>query len=389
MTDLLWPGAQRAGGTFSDTAFLAAMVRVEEAWLTVLGSPLPLEELVGEDDLAALALGAEDSGNPVVGLAALLRERSGEHRLHRGLTSQDVVDSALMVLLRDTVDRVQRQVLQQVAALEALAQEHRRTLMAGRTLTQHAVPTTFGLKAAGWLTAVLDAWDDLAALSFPVQLGGAAGTMAAAVEAGIDPVAARLRLATTLGLAPTGPWHTTRRPVTRVGDALVACTDGWGRIANDVLTLSRPEIGELSEAVGGGSSTMPHKQNPVLAVLLRRASLTTPQLAATLHTAAADQADERAAGAWHAEWSTLQTLARRVLVAATQATDLIGSLRVDPKRMRATAEAAADDLRAEQRSLAAPGHHEPLGDYLGAADVFIDEVRDRARLVLAASGRTP
>ena len=103
--------------------------------------------------------------------------------------------------------------------------------------------------------------------------------------------------------------------MTRIGDALVACTDAWARIANDVLVLGRPEIGELAEGSGGGSSTMPHKANPVLAVLVRRTALTTPQLAATLHLAAADQVDERAAGGWHAEWDTLRLLLRRTVVA--------------------------------------------------------------------------
>lgn len=117
------------------------------------------------------------------------------------------------------------------------------------------------------------------------------------------------------------------RPITRAGNALVTCTDAWGRIANDVLTLSRPGVSEISESAGGGSSTMPHKQNPVLSVLLRGTCLTTPQLGATLHAASADQTDERAVGGWHAEWPTLQVLSRRVLAAAGQATDLVGGLR--------------------------------------------------------------
>lgn len=384
MEDIFWPGAERAGDAFTGTAYLAALVRVEEAWLGVLGRTADLAGLVGPDDLAALAAGAEESGNPVVGLVGLLRERSGEELLHRGLTSQDVVDSALVLLLRDVVEQVRGHLDRQLGALDALAHAHRRTLMAGRTLTQHAVPTTFGLKAAAWLTGLLDAYDDLDALSFPVQLGGAAGTMAAAVELGIDPVAARADLASSLGLSPAGPWHTSRRPVTRAGDALVACTDAWGHLANDVLALSRPELGELSEAAGGGSSTMPQKQNPVLALLVRRASLTTPQLAATLHATAADQVDERAAGGWHAEWATLQQLSRRTLVAAGQATDLVAGLRVHTDRMRATAEAHAADLHAEQRSMAVLSGHEPVGDYLGAADVLVDEVRARVARVLAA-----
>jgi 3-carboxy-cis,cis-muconate cycloisomerase len=155
-----------------------------------------------------------------------------------------------------------------------------------------------------------------------VQAGGPVGTS----REGAD-------LARRLGLDDARPWHTQRRPVTRVADALVAATDACGRIARDVLTLTRAEIGELSEARGGGSSSMPHKANPVLSVLVRRAALTTPQLAATLHLAAADQVDERADGAWHAEWDTLRLLARRSVVAVSQTAELLDGLRVHPDRM--------------------------------------------------------
>jgi 3-carboxy-cis,cis-muconate cycloisomerase len=265
--------------------------------------------------------------------------------------------------------------------------------MVARTLTQHAVPTTFGLKAALWLTGVLDAYDDLAALVFPVQLGGAAGTMAATVElAGHlpDPVRTAtdlsLELATALDLTPSTPWHTVRTSVTRIGDAAVRVTDACGRIAGDVLTLARPEIGELSEGVGGGSSTMPHKANPVLSVLVRRAALSTPQLAATLHLSAADAADERAAGGWHAEWSTLRTLLRRTVVAAAQTTDLVAGLEVHEERMAATLAADAD-VRAEQASMSELTGREPGTDYLGAGTTFLEAPLARAAGVLAEEAR--
>ena len=172
-----------------------------------------------------------------------------------------------------------------------------------------------------WRAGLAEATADLEALVFPVQVGGPVGTSR---EGAAD-------LAGRLGLADAPPWHTQRRPVTRAGDALVAATDACGRIARDVLVLGRPEIGELSEAVGGGSSSMPHKANPVLSVLVRRAALTTPQLAATLHLAAADQVDERADGAWHAEWDTLRLLARRTAVAASQTAELLEGLRGAPR----------------------------------------------------------
>jgi 3-carboxy-cis,cis-muconate cycloisomerase len=184
--------------------------------------------------------------------------------LHRGLTSQDVLDTALMICLRDVVDRLDDELRVQVEGLRGLLSEHRSTPMVGRTLTQHAVPITFGLKGANWLIGLLDAAEALEGVRprLPVQLGGAAGTLAASTEL------ARLRrlpepaqvswqlvesVANALGLAPSVPWHTSRWVVTAAGDALVGCTDAYGRIAADVATLARPEIGELAEAAPAGA----------------------------------------------------------------------------------------------------------------------------------------
>jgi 3-carboxy-cis,cis-muconate cycloisomerase len=380
MNDLLWPGDARGGDHLTDASFLRAMVAVEEAWLGVLGvehGPLP--------DLDPTTIHSEGAGNPVPALIAILRERldgDAARWLHRGLTSQDVVDSAVMMMLRDAVSAVRRELRAQIGGLGDLAERHRSTPMVARTLTQHAVPTTFGLKVSGWLTGVLDAEDGLASLAFPVQLGGAAGSLAAIVELGLDPATARDHVADALDLAPALPWHTSRAPVPRIGDASVGCTDAWGRIANDVLTLSRPEIGELAEGEGGGSSTMPHKRNPTLSILVRRAALAAPQLAATLHLAAADSVDERAAGAWHAEWATVAILVRRTVIAASQTTDLITGLRVNADRMAATLGAA--DVGSEQRSMAELAGREPRGDYRGASDEIIDATLERARRSLKA-----
>jgi 3-carboxy-cis,cis-muconate cycloisomerase len=391
--DLYWPGDDRAGDRFSSPQLLTALLRVEEAWLDVLvelgvapaAVRAPLEIPLGR--LPELAVAAEESGNPVTAMLRMLRADLDTppqtvRWLHRGLTSQDVVDTAVMWLLGTAARDVRLALEQQVVILADLAEVHRDTAMVARTLTQHAVPTTFGLKVAGWLSGVLDAYDDLAILLFPVQLGGAAGTMAAAIELGLDPTEARAALASRLGLADVPAWHTTRSAVTRAGDALTRCTDAWGRIANDVLVLSRPEIGELSEGVGGGSSTMPHKANPVLSTLVRRAALTTPQLAATLHLAAAEQVDERADGAWHAEWAPLRDLTRRTLVAGSQTTDLLAGLVVHPDRMAATLEGSRHDLHAEQRSMAQVTGRESRGDYFGEAGALVDGVLDRAATFL-------
>ncbi|SFC18863.1 3-carboxy-cis,cis-muconate cycloisomerase [Nocardioides terrae] len=395
MSDLLWPGDERAGSLFSDAALLDAMVRAEQAWLDALAvagiapSSTSLDGVVGVDDLEELAAGAETGGNPVIGLVRLLRERTGSSWVHRGLTSQDVLDTALVLCLRDALDQVLADVERQARALAGLVRAHRGTVMAGRTLTQHAVPITFGLKASTWLLGLVDSAVALRGVrdDLPGQAGGAAGTMAATVELAQrlpDPVAAATGVLRTyvssLGLQGGAPWHTRRTPITGAGDALVTVADTWGRLGGDVALLSRPEIGELREALGGGSSTMPGKANPVLSVLLRRHALAAPGLAATLHVAASSYVDERPDGGWHAEWDTLRTLARRSVVAASQAADLLEGLVVDAERMAARAAEADQTLRAEQRSMtASDGGGEP--PYLGATDLIIDNTLERAARV--------
>lgn len=376
----------------SDEAVLRALVEVEQAWLSVLqeigAAPgdvaTDLTGVVTAADLDELAVQAEAGGNPVIPMVALLRERLPDPAamwLHRGLTSQDVLDTALLLCARDAVQAVREQVTRQVDRLTELCADHRDAPMVARPLTQHAVPATFGAKAATWLRGVLDADDDLAALRFPVQVGGAAGTLAALVElAGAE--RARLAgpaLAHELGLEAAPPWHTTRTAVTRVADAAVRGTDAWGRIANDVLLLGRPEVGEVAESSGGGSSTMPQKANPVRAVLVRRAALAAPSLAATLHLASADQADERASGAWHMEWDTLATLLRRTVAAAAHTTDMLAALEVFPDRMAARLDEVGEQVRAEQRTMASLAGREPEKAYDGLAAELVEEMLERAR----------
>ena len=181
-----------------------------------------------------------------------------------------------------------------------------------------------------------------------------------------------------------------RTPFTRWADALVTATDTWGHVANDVLLLTRPELAELAEPAvegRGGSSTMPQKANPVLSVLVRRAALSAPGLAAQLHLAAAGAVDERPDGAWHTEWATVRTLLRQTLVAASQTTELLAGLKVHSDRMAATLAAARDAVRAEQRSMADLAGTTATGDYLGAADAFLEAPLARAAGVLAEETR--
>ncbi|GAA2656953.1 lyase family protein [Paractinoplanes durhamensis] len=393
MTDgLLWPGDDRAGELFTDAAVVAAMVRVEAAWLAALhehdlaSSADDLQGLVGPADLPQLARDAEGGGNPVIPLLKLLRARLDDRNpaaakaLHTGLTSQDVLDTAIVLQLREAAETIKADISRQIVSLSGLADRHRGTRMAGRTLTQHAIPVTFGLKAATWLHAVLDALDILlAGADLPAQIGGAAGTLPAPTALAGSPERALDLVTVTaakLSLPARPPWHTARAPLTRLADAFVTCTDAWGRIANDILLGSRPEIGELAEPTAegrGGSSAMPQKQNPVLSVLIRRAALAGPPLAATLHLAAAEAIDERPDGSWHAEWSTLRTLARRTVVAGSQAAELFDGLQVDAERMAATLAAARPGIDAERRKMGDDG------PYLGATDRLIDAALDRAQ----------
>jgi 3-carboxy-cis,cis-muconate cycloisomerase len=203
--------------------------------------------------------------------------------------------------------------------------------------------------------------------------------------AGVDVLDLARDTAARLSLTWRPPWHTDRAPVTLVADALVRTTDACGRIAADVLVLSRPEIAEIREpsAAGrGGSSTMPQKVNPVLSVMIRRAALSTPGLAAQLHLCAALSVDERADGAWHAEWEPLGRLGRHALTAADQTAELVHGLQVDAERMTSRADDHADTLLAEQRSLAGAIGRERGPDlaphqYLGATDAIIDAILQR------------
>ncbi|MBE7162726.1 MAG: 3-carboxy-cis,cis-muconate cycloisomerase [Williamsia herbipolensis] len=400
MTGLLWPGDHRAGDAFSDASVVAAAVRVESVWLSALGeigvAPRFADGIVDEagaalaDDaeIAALAAAGENAGNPIVPLLSRLRDLLADRDpdaarwLHAGLTSQDVLDTALMIVTRDTVRAIRAELDGVITALAGHLDRHRSTPMIGRTLTQPAVEITAGVKIAAWCDGVLDADDDLTALRFPASLSGAAGSRSGTVALG---VAAPRDLADTvaagLGLATTHPWHTTRAPITRAADALQGCTAALGRIATDVITGSRPEIGEFTEptAAGrGGSSAMPQKVNPVLSVLIRRTALTAPALAALIHTAAADAGDERPPGAWHVEWEPLQSMARHTLAAARQAAELTAGLQIHADAMAGRVARHRDDIDAEHRTLGRLVGRDDI-DARGDADAIVDATLTRIR----------
>ena len=381
-----------------DTAVLGALVAAEvaltRAWADVGIAPRVVADDVstalgwqGPGEVCALhdapveqlAADAVAGGNPVISLVGVLRERvSGDSRVwvHRGATSQDVLDSALMLLAHRSASLTVSQLRTAAASLETFAAEHRDAVAAARTLTQHAVPTTIGLRAAGWLRGVRRATEHLerATAALPAQLAGAGGTLASFVQVGGIDAARALpaAFAAQLGLAsPDGPWHTQRWPVTELGDALTQALDALGVIAADVATLSRTEIGELAERSGGGSSAMPQKRNPAQSVLIRSAALRAPGLAATLHTASALAVDERPDGAWHAEWPTLREVLKLAQGASAHAALLVGGLRVDPEAVSRNLAFTRGLIVSERLAIV-------LGPVLGA---------ERVRRIVAHAGR--
>ncbi|WP_292810115.1 lyase family protein [Microbacterium sp. HA-8] len=365
---LLSPVTAGLDGPVTDAAVVSALVRAEIALVRAYArlGVAPGEAADAADaladieiDAARLAADAVAGGNPVIPLVGLLRAQSPapvRPWVHRGATSQDIVDTALMCVARDAVQTALIALARASAALRLLARTERTTVAAARTLTQHAVPTTVGARAATWARGIDRAASRLEAArqALPAQLAGAGGTLAAFVEiAGAEGAASLPALfAADLGLAaPDGSWHTRRWPVTELGDALVQAVDAAGKFATDVATLSRTEIGEVSQASGGGSSAMPQKQNPVEAVLIRSAALRAPQLGATLHLASALAVDERPDGAWHAEWPTLRELLRLALGASAHAASLAEGLHVDRDAVARNLASTRGLIMAERLSL--------------------------------------
>ncbi|WP_055585145.1 3-carboxy-cis,cis-muconate cycloisomerase [Peterkaempfera griseoplana] len=357
----------------------AALVRTQAALGTV---PKPAADSISAAaraerlDLRTLALASRETANPVVGLVqAFTREvaaddPSAAEYVHRGSTSQDILDTGAMLVCARAVRIIRADLSRAAAALQELAARHRDTPMAGRTLALQAVPTTFGLKAAGWRQLLLDAdvrLDRVADGGLPVSLGGAAGTLAGYLEyARIDGPAGEFdeagyvrRLvsgfAAGTGLAvPALPWHSLRTPIADLAAALAFTAAALGKLAVDVQTLSRTEIAEVSEpsAAGrGASSAMPHKRNPVLATLIRSAALQVPCLATGL-TQCLLAEDERSAGGWHAEWQLLREVLRLTGGAAHTAVELAEGLAVHPQRMRANLDLTAGQIVSERLSAA-------------------------------------
>ncbi len=343
-------GATAVSTATDSRAWLGALCEVETALaracaraglietVTALEIAAVADEL-GRGDPAELGRDAVAGGNPVIALVARLRRavaaRAGDDAaaaVHLGATSQDIIDTAMMLVAQRATGVITAGLGACADAAATMAGEHRDTPMAGRTLLQQGVATSFGALAAVWGAGLDRAGARLADVraTLPVQLGGAAGTLAPLYPHG---PAVRAALADELGLAdPHAVWHTERTRIAELAGALGGASVAIGKVAGDLVLLAQTEIGEVREAAPGGSSAMAHKQNPVAAVTARAGAARAPGLVATLLTAGAHEL-QRAAGPWHAEWPTLTELLTAVGGATSRLGDALRGLQIDPSAM--------------------------------------------------------
>lgn len=377
----LFGGVLAAGAVreaVADPAWLQAMLDVEAALARACDAPADAAgEISGacraeRFDIAELGAAAAGAGNPVIPLVRALRAAvspAAAAYVHKGATSQDILDSAAMLVAHRALGPLLDDLAGAAEAAARLAEAHRDTPVAARTLLQQALPTTFGLVAAGWLTALDQAIDRLAEVRshrLAAQLGGAAGTLAALTPSTVG------RLARELGLAePLLPWHTDRTRVADLAGALGTAAGAVGKVARDTVLYTQTEVGEVSEGRPGGSSAMPHKRNPVAAVSASACAAQAPGLVATLLGAMA-QEHQRAAGGWHAEWRPLRTLLVSTGSAAYWLRECLTNLDIHADRMRANLSLTGDALMAERVAAA-------LAPSLG-----VDAAHDKVRAALAA-----
>jgi 3-carboxy-cis,cis-muconate cycloisomerase len=314
-----------------------------------------------EFDLTALAEAATRSGNLAIPLVKALTARVAKsdaeaaRYVHWGATSQDVIDTAAMLTLRGAIEVLLIDLDRAVAGFAKLARQHRDTAVVARTWLQHALPMPFGLKLAEYAAALSRSRRRVRRLreeTLALQFGGAAGTLAALGDKGFV-VAERLAQELQLPL-PEAPWHTHRDRIAEAASVLAILTGSCGKIARDVSLMMQTDVAEAFEPAGegrGGSSTMPHKRNPVAAPTALAAATMAPNLAATIF-AAQVQDHERSAGPWHAEWPTLPTLLLVTSGALAAIVDIAEGLEVDVARMRSNLDATHGLIMAEAVTMA-------------------------------------
>jgi len=436
---------------FSDRAAIARLLKVEaalaeaEAAAGVIprGAAGPIAAACNPDRYNVDELGnaAPASGNVAIPLVKALtaevarRDKEAARFVHWGATSQDIIDSANVIAIRDGAALIARDLDRAIKAFVALARRHRKKPMAGRTWLQQALPITFGLKAARYasmLARVRAQLDDAANAAAVLQFGGASGTLA---SLGAKGPAVSKRLATALDLAlPDLPWHSERDRIATVASALGIVIGASGKIARDLSLMMQTEVAEAFEPAApgkGGSSTMPHKRNPVACAQILTAATLAPGLVASTLSGMV-QEHERALGGWQAEWFALPQLFLLASGAVAQLAESAKGLEVDTERMRANLEftnglvmaeavqmalgeklgrmEAHDLLESASKKAVAEGRHlrevvgespqiaEALGEkkldalfdplaYLGSADEFIDRALKSAEQTLAKSAK--
>ncbi|GGK90388.1 lyase family protein [Nocardia jinanensis] len=376
-------GAAELGAVLSDRAWIAALIEVEcalaraQATVGVLDRPsADAIDATGRDlatrlDPRRLGAAAVAGGNPVIPLVGELREACAAAgvpaaAVHKGATSQDILDNALLLLAQRAGAVAIEELRTGANAAADLARTHRDTPMAARTLGQQALPTTFGTLAAGWCVGLDRAAGGVTAAlaDLPVQFGGAAGTLAALYPHG--PAVADA-LAAELGLALQRiPWHTDRTPIAELATALGTAAGAVAKIAADIVVLSATEIGEVSEGTPGGSSAMPHKRNPIAAITARAAARRVPGLVADA-LGAMDHELQRAAGAWHAEWETVTDLLRLTGGAAHRLAQSLTGLQVHPEAMSRNLAVTGGLLLAERVTAALSEHTDRAREIVTAA----------------------
>jgi 3-carboxy-cis,cis-muconate cycloisomerase len=357
---------------FSDEQFVRYLLEVETALAIAqsrigvipggAGAKIAAAATALQPDWPRLQSATERAGFPIIELVRQLQTAVGDEAapyVHWGATTQDIMDTALVLQLRAALDVIESRLSVVIRHLAELADRHRDTLMAGRTHAQQALPISFGLKAAGWLAPLLrhrQRLDELRPRLLVVQLGGAAGTLASLGTAGM---AVQEALAAELGLAaPLMPWHTQRDSLVELAGWLSLVSGSLAKMAQDIILLAQSEVGEVSESADrgrGGSSTMPQKSNPIVSELIIAAARTNGSLLAALHQALI-QEHERATHGWQVEWLTLPQMVSLTAAALVKASFLGENLAVDVARMRQNVEAANGLMLAEAVSFALAAH---------------------------------
>jgi 3-carboxy-cis,cis-muconate cycloisomerase len=370
----------------SDQAWLEAMLTAERALVNAeaIAGVVPAH-VAGEIadrcrvdlyDIEQLCRDGRAVGNPAEPLVRAIRKGVGGEAagfVHYGATSQDIIDSAAMLVASRALWLIGGWLDQVSERCAGLARDHCLTPIAGRTLMQQAVPTTFGLKAAGWFQGTREARALVARVReerLRAQLGGAVGSLAVFGERGTEVVRLYAR---ELNLPePVAPWHTDRIALIELGAALAAATAAAAKIAADIVLLAQTEVGEVREGAGGGSSTMPHKRNPAISVRALACAAKARRDAGAL-IAAEPHEHERAAGAWHAEWDALTGALEATGGAVAAVAEALAGLEVDTARMRHNLDMTGGLIMAERVAFAA------------AARIGLVEAQ---RLVAAAAART-